>query len=64
MDIQLDDVNDFNRMDSAMSKMGLPDDEKLAVYTVVAGVLHLGNIEFEEETEGSKGKFKKKTILS
>lgn len=55
VDIQLDDVNDFNSMDSSMAKMGIGNDEKLAIYTVVAGVLHLGNIQFEEETEGSKG---------
>lgn len=55
-DIQLDDMNDYGRMDSAMSRMGLTEDEKLAIYAVAAGVLHLGNIQFEEETEGTKGK--------
>ena len=54
-DIQLDDARDFRVTDDAMTKMGLSDNEKLAIYTVVAGVLHLGNISFEENTEDSKG---------
>lgn len=55
-DIQLDDVRDFDLMDRAMTHMGLSDAEKLAIYGIVAGVLHLGNIVFEEDP-GSKGWF-------
>lgn len=47
-DPQLDDVGDFNRMCMAMKKIGLDDTEKLNLFRVVAGVLHLGNIDFEE----------------
>lgn len=54
-DIQLDDVADFETTDKAMTMMGMSDAEKMAIYTVVAGVLHLGNVEFEEEQEGTKG---------
>ncbi|MEQ2301076.1 hypothetical protein AMECASPLE_032294 [Ameca splendens] len=32
----------------AMKKIGLGDTEKLDLFRVVAGVLHLGNIDFEE----------------
>lgn len=32
----------------AMKKIGLDDAEKLDLFRVVAGVLHLGNIDFEE----------------
>lgn len=32
----------------AMKKIGLDDSEKLDLFRVVAGVLHLGNIDFEE----------------
>jgi len=53
-DIQLDDVGDFELTDQAMTHMGLSDAEKLAIYGIVAGVLHLGNIMFEEDP-GSKG---------
>lgn len=44
----LDDPGDFNRMCVAMKKIGLDDKEKLDLFRVVAGVLHLGNINFEE----------------
>ena len=56
-DIHLDDQADFKLTDSAMTSMGMSDDEKLAIYTVVAGVLHLGNICFEEDDKGQKGKY-------
>lgn len=35
-------------MCTAMKKIGLDDAEKLDLFRVVAGVLHLGNIDFEE----------------
>jgi myosin-6 len=38
-----------------MTAMGLPDSEKLAIYMTVAGVLHLGNVTFEESAEDTKG---------
>ncbi|KAJ4921579.1 hypothetical protein JOQ06_029601, partial [Pogonophryne albipinna] len=44
----LDDQGDFNRMSGAMKKIGLDDSEKLDLFRVVAGVLHLGNVDFEE----------------
>lgn len=39
-----------------MKKIGLGDTEKLDLFKVVAGVLHLGNIDFEEagSTSGKK----------
>ncbi|TNN80166.1 Unconventional myosin-VI [Liparis tanakae] len=51
----LDDVGDFNRMCVAMKKIGLDDTEKLDLFRVVAGVLHLGNIDFEETGSSSGG---------
>lgn len=53
----LDDQGDFNRMCGAMKKIGLDDTEKLDLFRVVAGVLHLGNIDFEEagSTSGEQG---------
>jgi myosin-6 len=53
-DIQLDDVRDFELTDRAMTHMGMSDAEKLAIYGIVAGVLHLGNITFEDDP-ASKG---------
>jgi len=54
-DIQMDDVADFTLTDNAMTHMGLSDDEKLSIYTVIAGVLHLGNISFDESSNDSTG---------
>uniref|UniRef100_A0A665WRK8 Unconventional myosin-VI n=1 Tax=Echeneis naucrates TaxID=173247 RepID=A0A665WRK8_ECHNA len=51
----LDDTGDFNRMCVAMKKIGLDDTEKLDLFRVVAGVLHLGNIDFEETGSSSGG---------
>ncbi|XP_037603215.1 myosin VIb isoform X2 [Sebastes umbrosus] len=51
----LDDQGDFNRMCVAMKKIGLDDTEKLDLFRVVAGVLHLGNIDFEETGSSSGG---------
>uniref|UniRef100_A0AAR2IK73 Unconventional myosin-VI n=1 Tax=Pygocentrus nattereri TaxID=42514 RepID=A0AAR2IK73_PYGNA len=51
----LDDLGDFNRMCVAMKKIGLDDTEKLNLFRVVAGVLHLGNIDFEETGSTSGG---------
>ncbi|XP_053829877.1 unconventional myosin-VI isoform X1 [Vidua macroura] len=51
----LDDHGDFNRMCTAMKKIGLDDEEKLDLFRVVAGVLHLGNIDFEEAGSTSGG---------
>uniref|UniRef100_A0A4W5LZW6 Unconventional myosin-VI n=1 Tax=Hucho hucho TaxID=62062 RepID=A0A4W5LZW6_9TELE len=51
----LDDQGDFNRMCVAMKKIGLDDTEKLDLFRVVAGVLHLGNVDFEETGSTSGG---------
>uniref|UniRef100_A0A8C6TVN2 Unconventional myosin-VI n=1 Tax=Neogobius melanostomus TaxID=47308 RepID=A0A8C6TVN2_9GOBI len=51
----LDDLGDFGRMCDAMKKIGLNDAEKLDLFRVVAGVLHLGNIDFEETGSSSGG---------
>ncbi|KAM3603341.1 uncharacterized protein V6R79_020542 [Siganus canaliculatus] len=51
----LDDHGDFNRMVVAMKKIGLDDTEKLDLFRMVAGVLHLGNIDFEEAGSTSGG---------
>lgn len=52
----LDDLGDFNRMCVAMKRIGLDDTEKLNLFRVVAGVLHLGNIDFEE-TGSTSGRY-------
>ncbi|XP_073943299.1 myosin heavy chain 95F jaguar [Choristoneura fumiferana] len=50
----LDDVEHFKALHEALTHVGLSDAEKKSVYSVVAAVLHLGNVEFEEEG-GARG---------
>ncbi|CAH1647260.1 unnamed protein product [Spodoptera littoralis] len=50
----LDDVEDFERLHQALARVGLSEEERVAVYGVVSGVLHLGNVEFEEDS-GARG---------
>ncbi len=54
-DPQLDDVKDFAILDKAMDHIGLAAEDKMNIYIVVAAVLHIGNIEFEDDPESSKG---------
>ncbi|XP_046443856.1 myosin heavy chain 95F-like isoform X1 [Daphnia pulex] len=51
----LDDANDFKQTDKALSNLGMSDDEKLAIYSAVAAILHLGNITFEDNAEDARG---------
>ena len=44
-DAMLDDVADFKRVDRGLASIGLDDEERFSVYTTIAAVLHLGNIE-------------------
>ncbi|KAF6033400.1 MYO6 [Bugula neritina] len=54
-DINRDDVKDFQRTWAAMDHMGITDNEKMAIFAIIAGVLHLGNIAFEDDVEDKKG---------
>ena len=54
-DPQLDDARDFLECDKAMDHIGLSHEDKMNIYIVVAAVLHIGNIEFEEDPDSSKG---------
>ena len=47
-DKNLDDAVDFDRMDESMNKVGFSEDEKANIFKVVAVVLHIGNIAFED----------------
>ncbi|KAJ8921386.1 hypothetical protein NQ315_003002 [Exocentrus adspersus] len=54
-DILLDDIEDFLALDQALSRLGMSDGERLQIYVTVAAVLHLGNIEFEDNPEDTRG---------
>ncbi|XP_069956344.1 unconventional myosin-VI isoform X2 [Cherax quadricarinatus] len=51
----LDDVRNFATVDKALGNFGLNNQERLAIYTTVAAVLHLGNVSFEDNPEDTKG---------
>lgn len=51
----LDDYKDFMELDQALSHIGLSDTQRFEIYSLVAAVLHLGNIRFEENPEDAKG---------
>lgn len=40
----LDDVKDFQQTDKALSNLGMSESDRIAVYSAVAAILHLGNI--------------------
>ena len=51
----IDDVKNYKVCEEAMDKMGMTATDRQAVYQLVAAVLHLGNIAFEENVEDTKG---------
>ncbi|XP_077972837.1 unconventional myosin-VI-like isoform X3 [Styela clava] len=51
----LDDYRDFARMQSSMADIGLSKDEMFHLFRVVAAVLHLGNVKFEDSGGSSGG---------
>ncbi|XP_059157656.1 unconventional myosin-VI-like [Physella acuta] len=51
----LDDIQDFNVCDAAMKHLGFKDEERLGIYALVAAILHLGNISFEDNADDAKG---------
>ncbi|BFZ10301.1 hypothetical protein BsWGS_13340 [Bradybaena similaris] len=54
-DTVLDDVNDFSICDAAMKHLGFGDQERTGIYSLVAAILHLGNVAFEENADDAKG---------
>jgi len=53
-DILLNDCKDYAKLVAAMKQMDIDQDGMMAIFEVVAGVLHLGNIIFED-AGGSSG---------
>lgn len=51
----LDDYDDFNKLDQALTRLGMNDSIKLQIYALVAAVLHLGNVTFEENPDDVRG---------
>ncbi|XP_011295457.1 myosin heavy chain 95F isoform X2 [Musca domestica] len=51
----IDDYNHFQNLDKALGRLGLSEVQKLEIYSLVAAVLHLGNISFEEIPDDVRG---------
>lgn len=50
----IDDVRCYEQTDKALSSFGVSDDLKAQIYSIVAAVLHLGNVSFCEDTEDAR----------
>ncbi len=51
----LDDVKDFAVMEKSMNDCGFDGAEKANVFRVTAAVLHIGQLDFEEDGSGNAG---------
>ena len=58
----INDEVEFHVVENAMSKLGIEAAERMNLYRVVAAVLHLGNITFEESRD-SRGRMMPHTFL-
>lgn len=55
-DPSIHDAEEFKVLEQSMDKVGLTGEEKANLFRVVAVVLHLGNISFEENSRDKKGR--------
>eukprot|EP01137_Pigoraptor_chileana_P012033 Opistho-2@63822 len=51
----LDDTAEYKQMMQSMSDLGLSQEEQMNILRVAAAVLHLGNIDFQENSKDQKG---------
>ncbi|CCD73149.2 Myosin motor domain-containing protein [Caenorhabditis elegans] len=54
-DSMVDDFSDFQRLEYALKLTGLSEQEIHFIWTTIAAILHLGNVEFEESLDDSRG---------
>jgi myosin VI len=52
-DTNLDDKKDFLECDKALEQIGLSAEDKLNIYKTVSSVLHIGNLDFEDDSAKS-----------
>jgi myosin-6 len=50
-----DDYNNFFSVDKDLKGLEMSDSDRLSVYTTIASVLHLGNIDFEDDPDDNRG---------
>ena len=54
-DPAIHDADEFKILEQSMDHVGLSGEERADIFRVVASVLHLGNIAFEENSRDKKG---------
>lgn len=47
-DIKMDDLEDFKTSLKVMAEMGLDESAQESIFSILAGILHLGNVVFQE----------------
>ncbi|CAF3491246.1 unnamed protein product [Rotaria socialis] len=52
--LKLNDTNDFIKYDQIMNDIAISQEDKLNIYSILAGILHLGNINFEDDSESTQ----------
>lgn len=50
-----DDYKNFHEVDNDLKNLGISDQIRVSVYTTISAVLHLGNIEFEDDPDDNRG---------
>ena len=50
-----DDCRNFLTVNEDLKKLGMSDEERISVYTTIASVLHLGNVDFEDDPDDNRG---------
>ena len=50
-----DDYKNFYAVDNDLKNLGMSDSERFSVYSTIASVLHLGNVEFEDDPDDNRG---------
>ncbi|PIO62150.1 myosin head, partial [Teladorsagia circumcincta] len=64
IDAIVDDAADFSHLVDALGRAGLTSDEIGDIWCTVAGVLHLGNVEFDENPNDNRGKASEPSIIA
>ncbi|CEF67093.1 Myosin heavy chain 95F [Strongyloides ratti] len=54
-DAMINDYADYKKLISALHGIGFDDMKIKNIFQTIAGILHLGNIKFEENNEGNRG---------
>lgn len=50
----VDDADDYQKVKLAMNVLRIPQEDQDALFNAIAAILHLGNLEFAPDKDGSK----------